>query len=112
ELKTQKCLYLRAKNIVSTLNLDLKNAGVDLDEMIVYENVFKKGDKKLTHPAIFIFTSPLSVENFLKFYSLKEEDKVVVIGQSTAKKLLNFKNLYICENQSLLECVKLAKTLV
>ncbi|ELZ2736392.1 uroporphyrinogen-III synthase, partial [Campylobacter jejuni] len=25
---------------------------------------------------------------------------------------LNFKNLYICENQSLLECVKLAKTLV
>ncbi|ENY6719857.1 uroporphyrinogen-III synthase [Campylobacter jejuni] len=112
ELKTQKCLYLRAKNIVSTLNLDLKNAGVDLDEMIVYENVFKKGDKKLTHPAIFIFISPLSVENFLKFYSLKEEDKVVVIGQSTAKKLLNFKNLYICENQSLLECVKLAKTLV
>ncbi|HEC2646714.1 TPA: uroporphyrinogen-III synthase, partial [Campylobacter jejuni] len=108
----QKCLYLRAKNIVSTLNLDLKNVGVDLDEMIVYENVFKKGDKKLIYPAIFIFTSPLSVENFLKFYSLKEEDKVVVIGQSTAKKLLNFKNLYICENQSLLDCVKLAKTLV
>ncbi|EAJ4050790.1 uroporphyrinogen-III synthase, partial [Campylobacter jejuni] len=25
---------------------------------------------------------------------------------------LNFKNLYICENQSLLNCVKLAKTLV
>ncbi|EIQ1605978.1 TPA: uroporphyrinogen-III synthase, partial [Campylobacter jejuni] len=24
----------------------------------------------------------------------------------------NFKNLYICENQSLLDCVKLAKTLV
>ncbi|EAH6204086.1 uroporphyrinogen-III synthase, partial [Campylobacter jejuni] len=46
------------------------------------------------------------------FYSLKEEDKVVVIGQSTAKKLLNFKNLYICANQSLLDCVKLAKTLV
>lgn len=104
-------MYLRAKNIVSTLNLDLKNVGVDLDEVIVYENVFKKGDKKLTHPAIFIFTSPLSVK-ILKFYSLKEEDKVVVIGQSTAKKLLNFKNLYICENQSLLECVKLAKTLV
>lgn len=57
-------MYLRAKNIVSTLNLDLKNVGVDLDEVIVYENVFKKGDKKLTHPAIFIFTSPLSVEKF------------------------------------------------
>ncbi|HDZ5064930.1 TPA: uroporphyrinogen-III synthase [Campylobacter jejuni] len=112
ELKTKKCLYLRAKNIVSTLNLDLKNAGVDLDEIIVYENVFKKSDKKLTHPAIFIFTSPLSVENFLKFYSLKEQDKVVAIGQSTAKKLLNFKNLFICENQNLQECVKLARTLI
>ncbi|HDZ5003246.1 TPA: uroporphyrinogen-III synthase [Campylobacter jejuni] len=112
ELKIKKCLYLRAKNIVSTLNLDLKNAGVDLDEIIVYENVFKKSDKKLTHPAIFIFTSPLSVENFLKFYSLKEQDKVVVIGQSTAKKFLNFKNLFICENQNLQECVKLAQTLI
>ncbi len=107
----QKCLYLRAKNIVSTLNLDLKNVGVDLDEMIVYENVLKRRQKAYLSCYFYIHLS-FKCRKFLKFYSLKEEDKVVVIGQSTAKKLLNFKNLYICENQSLLDCVKLAKTLV
>lgn len=112
ELKNQKCLYLRAKNIASTLNLDLKNYGINLSEIIVYENIFKKSEKKLEQPAIFIFTSPLSVENFLQNYSLKDDDKVIAIGQSTAKKLVNFKNIYICEKQNIKACVNLAKSLI
>ncbi|MBM0637176.1 uroporphyrinogen-III synthase [Campylobacter sp. VicNov18] len=112
ELKTKKCLYLRAKHIVSALNLDLKNAGINLDEKIVYENVFKKSDKVLNHPAIFIFTSPLGVENFLKFYTLSTQDKAIAIGHTTAQRLLKFKNLFICEKQSLQACVKLAKSLL
>ncbi len=46
ELKNQKCLYLRAENIASTLNLDLRTYGVDLQEIIVYKNVFKKANKQ------------------------------------------------------------------
>ncbi|WP_348518801.1 uroporphyrinogen-III synthase [Campylobacter sp. CCS1377] len=111
ELKNQKCLYLRAKNIASTLNLDLKNYGINLSEIIVYENIFKKSEKKLEQPAVFIFTSPLGVENFLQNYSLSNEDKIIAIGQSTAKKLSNFKNIYICEKQDLKTCVNLAKKL-
>ncbi|TKX31736.1 uroporphyrinogen-III synthase [Campylobacter estrildidarum] len=111
ELKNKKCLYLRAKTIASTLNLDLKNSGIDLDELIVYENVFKSSNEKLIHPSIFIFTSALSVENFLKNYTLYEDDIAISIGKSTAKKLLNFKNLFVCEKQSIKECVILAKKL-
>ncbi len=109
ELKGKKCLCLRAKNIAHALQW--QNKDIYFDEIIVYENVFKEGDKNLSHPAIFIFTSPLSVENFLKFYSLEKEDKAVAIGKSTAKKLFHFKNLFICKNQSLKECVELAKNL-
>lgn len=47
ELKTQKCLYLRAKNIVSTLNLDLKNVDVDLDEVLFMKMFLKKVTKNL-----------------------------------------------------------------
>ncbi len=112
ELKDKKCLYLRAKNIASALNLDLQNYGVNLSEIIVYENIFKKGEKKLEQPAIFIFTSPLSVENFLQNYFLRDDDKVIAIGQSTAKKLVNFKNIYICEKQNIKACVNLAKSLI
>ncbi|EPM7059583.1 uroporphyrinogen-III synthase [Campylobacter coli] len=112
ELKNQKCLYLRAENIASTLNLDLRTYGVDLQEIIVYKNVFKKSKQTILHPAIFIFTSPLSVENFFKQYDLKKEDKVIAIGQSTAKKLTHLDNLFISSKQDLKECVKLAKSLI
>lgn len=111
ELKNKKCLYLRAKNIASSLNLDLKNSGINLDEMIVYENIFKSSNEILIHPSVFIFTSALSVENFLKNYSLYEDDIIISIGNSTAKKLLNFKNLFVCKKQSIEECVALAKKL-
>ncbi|TKX33103.1 uroporphyrinogen-III synthase [Campylobacter aviculae] len=111
ELKNKKCLYLRAKIIASTLNSDLKNNGIDLDEVIVYENIFKPSNEKLIHPSIFIFTSALSVENFFKNYSLHEDDIAISIGKSTAKKLSNFKNLFVCEKQSIENCVTLAKEL-
>ncbi len=112
ELKNQKCLYLRAENIASTLNLDLRSYGVDLKEIIVYKNVFKESKQTILHPAIFIFTSPLSVENFLRQYNLEKEDKVIAIGQSTAKKLTRLDHLFISSKQDLKECVRLAKSLI
>ncbi|AXP08433.1 uroporphyrinogen-III synthase [Campylobacter hepaticus] len=112
EFSGKKCLYLRGKNIISTLHWDLKNLGINIEQKIVYENIFKKANILLIQPAIFIFTSPLSVDNFLQFYTLNSHDKIIAIGQSTAKRLLNFNNVLICEKQSLQECVKLAKTLI
>lgn len=111
ELKGRKCLYLRAKKIASSLDKDLLNFGVDLTQKIVYENVYKKSEVLLNHPCVIIFTSPLSVENFLKNYEIKDEDKLVVLGESTAKKLKNYANLFIYQKQDLKECVKFAKSL-
>ncbi|MCH5336272.1 MAG: uroporphyrinogen-III synthase [Campylobacter sp.] len=112
ELKELKCLYLRAKKIASTLDKDLLHFGVDLTQKIVYENIYKESKNPLNHPCIIIFSSPLSVENFLKNYEIKDEDKLVALGKSTAKKLKDYKNLFICEKQDLKESVKLAKSLI
>ncbi len=111
ELKKQKCLYLRSEKIASSLDKDLLDFGVNLTQKIVYKNKSLKSKLSLIRPCIIVFTSPLSVENFLKYYEIKSEDKLVALGQSTASKLKNYKNLFISPKQDLKECVVLAKKL-
>ncbi|EAI5530291.1 uroporphyrinogen-III synthase [Campylobacter lari] len=114
EFKNKQCLYLRAKKISSDLDECLLKENILLKQLIVYENIAiepKKDELKIYHPSVFIFSAPSNVEQFLKFFTLKKEDKVVVIGQSTASKLQNFKNLYICKKQDLNSCLNLAKSL-
>lgn len=113
ELKGQKCLYLRAKKIASNLNTDLRALGVDLTEIIVYENIDKAlKDFKLIQPCIFIFSSPSSVENFLKNFKFHPKDTIIALGQSTASKLKAYENLIICEKQNLNDCVAMAKNII
>ena len=89
ELKGKKCLYLRAKKIASNLDELLLNEGVNLTQIIAYENAPKPISQgfKLKRPAVFIFTAPSSVKNFLAHFSLDKNDKCVAIGQSTASAL-------------------------
>lgn len=108
ELKGQRCLYLRAKNIASNLNEDLRDNAVDLKEIIVYENVFKPCKIALCQPAIFIFTSPLSALNFLKNYHPHPKDKLIALGQSTAKALKGF-DYHLAKEPSIKACVDLAR---
>ncbi|EAH7984854.1 uroporphyrinogen-III synthase [Campylobacter upsaliensis] len=108
ELKGQKCLYLRGKNIASKLNEDLQNYGVKLKEVIVYENVFKAYKIELKQPAIFILTSPHSVLNFLKFYKAHPKDHFIAIGQSTAKNLKGLQ-FSLAKEATIKACVDLAR---
>lgn len=114
EFKNKKCLYLRAREICSGLDEYLLKEGVALEQVIVYENISLKpkiNQEQIHHPGVFIFSAPSSVERFLNFFHLEKNDKVVVIGKSTALKLQNFPNLYLCKEQDLNSCIKLAKSL-
>lgn len=113
EFRGKKCLYLRAKKITSKLDEELLKQNINLTQIIAYENLsIKPSITSLSNQAnIFVFSAPSTLENFLKYFKFKDNDKVVVIGQSTALKLANFKNLYICEEQNLNSCIKLAKSL-
>ncbi len=119
ELKGQKCLYLRAKKIASNLDELLLNAGVNLSQIIAYENAAKPLPQgfELKRPAVFIFTAPSSVRNFLTHFNFGKNDKCVAIGQSTARALReilgeNSKQIFVPQIQSIKACVALAKTLL
>lgn len=113
ELKGKKCLYLRAEKIASNLPQTLINSGVDLCQIIAYQNIFTPPKKptKLEKPAVFIFVSPSSVRNFLQIYTLDENDKCVAIGETTAATLPHNQSIFIPEKQSIKACVELARQL-
>ena len=113
ELRGEKCLYLRAKTIASNLDKELIDAGVNLVQIIAYENKFcpPKEPLKLEKPAVFIFLSPFGVKNFLTLYQLDEKDKCVAIGTTTAKALPSSQSVFVPKIQSIKACVALARTL-
>ena len=86
ELKGKKCLYLRAAKIASNLDEMLLNVGVNLRQIVAYENAPKPPPQGfvLKRPAVFIFTAPSSVRNFLAYFKFSQNDKIIAIGQSTA----------------------------
>jgi len=101
--KNKKWLYLRAKEIAGD--------GLHVDQAIVYESRcsdeilnFKLEDKN----SVLIFTSPSSVNCFLKNNSLHVEQKVIVIGSTTAKALPTNINYKISDKTSIKSCIELA----
>ena len=86
ELRGKKCLYLRAAKIASNLDEMLLNVGVNLRQIVAYENAPKPPPQGfvLKRPAVFIFTAPSSVRNFLAYFKFSQNDKIIAIGQSTA----------------------------
>ncbi len=58
EFKNKKCLYLRAKKISSCIDTYLLNNGINLHQVVAYENIALKIKEKmvLNHPAVFIFS--------------------------------------------------------
>ncbi len=102
--KEKKWLYLRAKIIAGE--------GLHVEQAIVYESRcsdeilnFKLEDKD----GVLIFTSPSSVECFLKNNSLHVEQKIIVIGTTTAKALPTNTKYKISDKTSIESCVKLAR---
>jgi len=102
--KEKKWLYLRAKEIASD--------ALDIESAIVYESRcsneilnFRLEDED----SILIFTSPSSVRCFLTNNSLHVEQKVIVIGKTTAKALPTKTNYKISDKTSIDSCLELAK---
>ena len=101
--KQKKWLYLRAKEIASD--------ALHVEEAIIYES--RCSDEILNfrledEDAILIFTSPSSVRCFLKNNSLHVEQKIIVIGTTTAKALPTKINYKISEKTSIKSCLELA----
>lgn len=87
KIDQRKGLYLRPKTVANDYILEYVKEGY-LDEAICYETLCKQAtSKKLIRPATLLFAAPSQVNCFLEHFSFDPEDRVVVIGQTTAKAL-------------------------
>ena len=109
-LKGKKVLYIRGSKVVTNLVETLNANGVICDEAIVYKTVcveFKK-QIKLPRNSVIIFSSPSTIECFLKNAQWDESYKAVSIGHTTQKYFPPYITPYISETTSLDSCVKKA----
>ena len=109
-LKNKKVLYLRGSKVVSSLVEILNSNNVVCDEVIVYESNCKiyKTKPLLEDDATFIFSSPSTIECFLKNFIWKNSYKAVAIGKTTAKYFPSYIKYIISDSTSLESCVKKA----
>lgn len=113
-LQHKKVLYLKAKKVHSNLTEILRNNGILLDELVVYETKCKAQNQQvLCENAILIFTSPSCVDCFLEQYDWKDSFKAVCIGKVTRDYLLakniQKEQIYISKEHSIQACISLAK---
>jgi len=112
-LSGKKALFLRAKVVTSKLNIILKDAGVFLDEVVVYEtkcadcNTLKAPPKN----SIIIFSSPSTIECFFRCFKWDESYKAVVIGKVTASYMPKEVGFVMAKEQTIPSCIKVANSL-
>jgi len=112
-LKNKKVLFLRAKVVTSKLNKILIEADIRLDEEIVYETTCRAYEEKklIDKNSIIIFTSPTTVNCFFKNFKWDKSYKAVSIGKVTANFIPPYVDNIISEKQTIINCIKIAKTL-
>ncbi len=110
KFKHQKVLYIRASKIVSDIVNILNKNDIECDELIVYQTVCRQYDEKVKLPknSTIIFSSPSTIECFLKNISWDESFKAISIGNTTAKYFPKNITPVISDTTSLDSCVKKA----
>lgn len=78
-------LYLRAKNIISNLDVILKERGLNLFSQIAYysQSLPLPQEQKPNKDAVLLFTSPSSYRFFLQNFSWQEDYLAIALGKTT-----------------------------
>ncbi|MBA1432305.1 MAG: uroporphyrinogen-III synthase [Epsilonproteobacteria bacterium] len=109
--KEKKWLYLRAKVVASDFVQICKKEDYNIDERVVYESDCSEAIKEVqvADDAILIFTSPSSVNCYLKNHTFTQEQTIIVIGKTTAKALPSDVNYVLSDKTSIQSCITIAK---
>lgn len=86
-LKGKKPLFLRAKKIASDLPQILREKGIALQEVVIYENVshLLKNPPQLQQNSIILFSAPSHIEAFLLNFTWDCSFYALCLGASTKK---------------------------
>ncbi|MEN8146928.1 MAG: uroporphyrinogen-III synthase [Campylobacterota bacterium] len=105
-------LYPRPKIVASNFKERVKERGIVMDDVIVYETSCNQAcqDIELPDDAVLIFTSPFTIECFLELYEFRASHRVVAIGTTTAKALPERVDFVMPKTPNVDACVALAKT--
>jgi len=107
--KETRWLYLRAELVASNFVQICKKDGYNIDEVILYSSNCSKDilSVDVERDAILIFTSPSSVKCFLKNHTIYKENRVIVIGLTTASSLPKGTNFQISKDKTIEGCFRL-----
>lgn len=113
-LQNKKVLFLRAQKVVSNLFNILKNSDIDVEEVSVYRSVCNtiKDEFVIEDNSVVIFSSPSTVECFLKTFSWNSTCKAVAIGRTTAKYLPQDVHFELSNETSMASCIEKAKEIL
>ncbi|SMP88531.1 uroporphyrinogen-III synthase [Epsilonproteobacteria bacterium SCGC AD-311-C15] len=111
--KEIKWLYLRAETVASDFVFTCKENGYTIDEAIVYKSECSQDilHAGIEENSVLIFTSPSSVECFLKNHTISTLAKVIVIGKTTAKALPKEIKYIVSDDTTIQSCINIAKNL-
>jgi len=109
----KKLLYMRPKEVSFELKSFLDKEGVDLQEQIVYETfcIEYHLDEKPAKTSIIIFTSPSTVDCFLKNFSWDKSYTAIAIGEATKDALPKNANILVADNPLISSCISKAKSI-
>ncbi len=108
--KDTRWLYLRAEMIASDFVKRSRDAGYHIDDEVLYVSECSKEilDVRVDDDSTLIFTSPSSIECFLKNNTIHPDAKVIVIGTTTAAFLPKGVKYQISKKTSIESCIELA----
>lgn len=103
-------LYVRPKVIASDW-MKRVNPQITIDEAILYETTCNDASagKKIDENGVLIFTSPSSIECFLKYYTILPSHSIVTIGKTTRDAFKEAKEVAISPEPSIVSAVECAK---
>ena len=106
-------LYPRPKIVASNFKERVKERGIVMDDVIVYETSCNQSCKDIELPedAILIFTSPFTIQCFVELYAFRSSYQVIAIGTTTAKALPEEVVYVMPDTPNVDACVALAKQL-
>lgn len=105
-------LYARPAVIASDFAEKLRQAGVVIDEAVVYETRCAETapETQITVDAVLIFTSPSAVACFLRRFAIGAQHDIIAIGKTT-QNALNGYHALVAPEPTLEACITLAQSI-
>jgi len=106
----RKLLYLRPKVVSFDAKAYLSNAGIEINEQIIYKTSCVKYSKmdKPKENAIIIFTSPSTIKCFFKNFEWDSSYIAVLIGKATQEHLPKECKFMVADEPLIDSCIKKA----